>query len=182
VSKNLLINQLASFFKYYKGGAFFLKKLVFLNMISTLFDVLSVVSIIPLITSLLTKTGVIYNYIFIFCSNFLNLTTDNEIVYFTLLLYLIVVLISTAIRLFILEKSQLLISNLSSNIASLLFSKTLHESYEDLSSKHSSEIIGNTTLRVSVFTGFAAATATAGPAAFPKTPLANDSASSAVSN
>jgi ABC-type multidrug transport system fused ATPase/permease subunit len=155
VGKNLLIDQLASFFKYYKGGASFLKKLVFLNMISTLFDVLSVVAIIPLITSLLTKTGAIYNYIFIFCTKILNLTNDNDIVYFTLLLYLIVVLISTVIRLFVLNKSQLLISNLSSSIASLLFSKTIHESYEDLSSKHSSEIIGNTTLRVSVFTGFA---------------------------
>jgi ATP-binding cassette subfamily B protein len=155
VGNNLLINQLISFFKYYKGGVSFLKKLVFLNIISTLFDVLSVVAIIPLITSLLTKTGVIYDYIFVFCTNVFSINANNDIVYFTLLLYLCVVLISTAIRLFVLEKSQLLISSLSSNIASLLFSKTLHESYEDLSSKHSSEIIGNTTLRVSVFTGFA---------------------------
>ena len=155
MGNNLLINQLISFFKYYKGGVSFLKKLVFLNIISTLFDVLSVVAIIPLITSLLTKTGVIYDYIFVFCTNVFSINANNDIVYFTLLLYLCVVLISTAIRLFVLEKSQLLISSLSSNIASLLFSKTLHESYEDLSSKHSSEIIGNTTLRVSVFTGFA---------------------------
>jgi ABC-type multidrug transport system fused ATPase/permease subunit len=154
VGKNLLINQLSSFFKYYKGGSKFLKKLVFLNIISTLFDVLSVVAIIPLITSLLTKTGIIYKYIFIFCSNILKFTAENDIVYFTLLLYLLVVLISTLIRLFVLEKSQVLISNLSSEIASILYSKTIYESYEDLSSKHSSEIIGNTTLRVSVFTGF----------------------------
>lgn len=155
MEKNLLIKQLVSFFKYYKGGVSFLKNLVFLNIISTLFDVLSVVAIIPLITSLLTKTGSIFNFIHSFCLNFLNLTSDNNVVYFTLLLYLLVVLISTIIRLFVLEKSQLLISSLSSNIATLLFSKTIHESYEDLSSKHSSEIIGNTTLRVSVFTGFA---------------------------
>lgn len=155
MGKNLLINQLISFFKHYKGGSSFLKKLVFLNIVSTLFDVLSVVAIIPLITSLLTKSGDIYNIINSFCRNILNLSSDNDVVYFTLILYLIVVLFSTVIRLFVLEKSQLLISSLSSNIASLLFSKTLYESYEDLSSKHSSEIIGNTTLRVTVFTGFA---------------------------
>lgn len=154
MEKSSLINQLSSFFRYYYGGASFLKKLIFFNIISTIFDVLSVVAIIPLITSLLTKSGSLYKYIFDFCSFVFNISSDNEIIFFTLFLYIIVVLISTVIRLFVLKKSQLLISNLSSDIASILFSKTLYENYEDLSSKHSSEIIGNTTLRVSVFTGF----------------------------
>ena len=154
MKNNSLINQLSSFFRYYNGASSFLKKLVFFNIFSTIFDVLSVVSIIPLITSLLTKSGSLYNYIVDFCSLILHISSENEVIYFTLFLYLIVVLVSTVIRLFILQKSQILISNLSTDIASILFSKTLHDNYEDLSSKHSSEIIGNTTLRISVFTGF----------------------------
>jgi ABC-type multidrug transport system fused ATPase/permease subunit len=154
VKNSSLLKQLSNFFKNYNKGFSFLKKLIFINFISTLFDVISVVAIIPLITALLSKSGSTYIFIEKTFYLFFGVVDDFKILIGTLFFYLIIIFFATIIRLFVLHRSQYLISQLSSDISYLLFSKTLNNTYEELSSKHSSEIIGNTTLRVSVFTGY----------------------------
>ena len=151
---NSLVLQVRKFINFYKPSKAFLKKLILLNLLSSIFDLIGVVSIIPLLSTILSKESKTYILLENICAAYFGISDSFNVVLLALIGYLLIILFNTVIRVYVLNRTQLLISKLSTDVSVILFSKTLHEDFEVLSSKHSSEIIGDMTLRLSVFTGY----------------------------
>ena len=114
-------------------GKQFKKKIpvfIFLTLVSTIFEILSIGLIVPLISTLLDNK-----------ISFLNL--ENKSFYFFLILLMIVYFVKTFYLIFFNRWQFNLIFNINYNLSNRLFYKYIHFDYNDYLKKNSSELVRN---------------------------------------
>lgn len=121
-----------------------------LIIISSLFEMLTIATFLPVVNFILTselKDYYIVNIIVVFFENF-GLNIKNYITYYIFGIFIIVILLNTFIRLFITYYSQNFIKKTASKIAYKGLSSLFSKNYEQIISKNSSEIVSSLVIKI----------------------------------
>ena len=123
-----------------KNNIYFLLSLLFLLLISTIFELASVTSIIPLI-ELLTGTSTYknYDYFSIFFENKLSINKNQLIISF----FLIFTVFSYFFKIFIIWFQHFVVFKISQELSIKIFSNTIHQEYSYYSDSSSNFFLGN---------------------------------------
>ena len=121
-----------------------------LIIISSLFEMLTIATFLPVVNFILTselKDYYIVNIIVVFFEN-IGLNIINYITYYIFGIFIIVILFNTFIRLFITYYSQNFIKKTASKIAYKGLSSLFSKNYEQIISKNSSEIVSSLVIKI----------------------------------
>ena len=124
--------------------------LIFLTIICSFFEVITIGSIVPVITLLIFPENLYTIEIFKNLFDNFNLNIDNLRIYI-LLFFLFLILISTLSRIILLYLNIYLSKLITSDISTALFESYIYKNYEELSLFKSNKIIANTTEKLEIF-------------------------------
>ena len=124
--------------------------LIFLTIICSFFEVVTIGSIVPVITLLIFPENLYTIEIFKNLFDNFNLNIDNLRIYI-LLFFLFLILISTLSRIILLYLNIYLSKLITSDISTALFESYIYKNYEELSLFKSNKIIANTTEKLEIF-------------------------------
>ena len=124
--------------------------LIFLTIICSFFEVITIGSIVPVITLLIFPENLYTIEIFKNLFDNFNLNIDNLRIYI-LLFFLFLILISTLSRVILLYLNIYLSKLITSDISTALFESYIYKNYEELSLFKSNKIIANTTEKLEIF-------------------------------
>ncbi len=124
--------------------------LIFLTIICSFFEVITIGSIVPVITLLIFPEHLYSIEIFKNILDNFNLNIDNLRTYI-LIFFLFLILISTLSRIILLYLNIYLSKLITSDISTALFQSYIYKNYEELSLFKSNKIIANTTEKLEIF-------------------------------
>ena len=115
--------------------------LQFLSITSSIMDALSVGAMIPFIAILSKPENILSNSKFKFLLNFLNIHNKNNLIIFITIVFVSFVFLSGLLRWLLLFFNTRIGNAIGSDLAHLLYKKTLYQPYLEHTSTNSSEII-----------------------------------------
>ena len=133
--------------------------LLFLTLLASIAEVLSLSAIIPFIT-VITDPDILNGNQFIeFCKNFFILKDDSDLTIFLSIAFGITALVAGLFRLIVLKYSIFITMNTGVDISNMMYTKILYQPYSYHVARSTSEIISGITQKVSAvtasFTSFA---------------------------
>jgi ATP-binding cassette, subfamily B, bacterial PglK len=156
VSKTGLINDLIVIYQYIsKPFKIQLVLIIFLSVISGLTEILTLGSIIPFLSILLNinsvENNVLAQFIISF-TDFLSLSSENLIVNVSFI-FLSFVILSTVLRISLIILYTRWTHFLGIEIASIMYSKSLNQPFENYSKENSSNLLSALSTKLENFTG-----------------------------
>ena len=126
--------------------------IIFLTLISSFLEILSIASFIPFISSVFSQNFFLHNYLLRFSifSNFFDHYAHVKflLIYFYISFFILVILLNAIFKFFLLWYNQNFIKNLGNEISGLVIKKILNQNYNYLINENSSEIIANLIIKI----------------------------------
>lgn len=124
--------------------------LIFFIMFSSLFEILTIGAIMPVITififpDILFEIQIVERFYIALNINF------EQFRYFTIIVFFLLIIISTVSRVVLLYITMNLSKTITSDLSSNLFNSYIFKNYEEISSYKSNRIIANTTEKLEIF-------------------------------
>ena len=127
---------------------------IFLSIIGGLAEILSLGSLYPFITIILSPQEFENNLFFMNVLNFFGITSLSNLAFHITLAFILLTVFSNVLRLIIIKINSRLAFSTGVDISSKVFEKTLSQSYENHINHNSSEFISAVTRKIDHLTGF----------------------------
>jgi len=116
-------------------------------MLTTLLEIISIGAVLPFLTVLTAPDKVLKVDLLKPLFNMFNISEANQLIFPITIVFIIAVIISSALRLLLLWGNNVTSFKIGSEISANIFHRTLHQPYQVHCNRNSSEVIGGITLK-----------------------------------
>ena len=129
-----------------------IKIVLFLSILSSLAESVSIALLVPFVSFFVNPDNYLFNNLFKSFFNFLNINSEKDILTSVALSFIIIVLISSFVKLKYIKSSNLLTDNITSDFRIKIFNFLINQNYSYYFKHGSNEIMSNLTQKTGSFT------------------------------
>ena len=129
-----------------------IKFISFLSILSSIAESVSIAMLIPFISFFINPDSYLFNNLFKFFFDFLNITSQKDILFIVVFAFISIVLLSSFIRLKYIKSSNILTDNLTSDFRIIIFKFLINQDFSYYFKHGSNEIMSNLAQKTGSFT------------------------------